>query len=99
MMLFDETVKAVLDFAEQDGQTLVILTADHETGGMAIKGGQLDGSKIKLGWTTTSHTGIVVPLFAYGPKAEHFSGVHDNTAIPIFISNFLGIENFPHLIE
>jgi len=99
MLLFDEAIKEVLDFAEKDGQTLVIVTADHETGGLAINGGKLDGSKIQLGWTTKSHTGIVVPVFAFGPKAEHFSGVLDNTDIPILISNCLGIQNFPHFIE
>ena len=99
MLLFDEAVKEVLDFAEKDGRTLVIVTGDHETGGLAINGGKLDGSKIRLGWTTKNHTGIVVPVFAFGPKAEHFSGVLDNTDIPILISNFLGIQNFPQIIE
>lgn len=99
MLLFDEAVKEVLDFAVKDGQTLVIVTGDHETGGLAINGGQLDGSKIQLEWTTENHTGIVTPVFAFGPKAEYFSGVMDNTDIPILISNFLGVQNFPRFIE
>ncbi len=99
MLLFDEAIKEVLDFAEKDGQTLVIVTGDHETGGLAINGGNLDGSKIQLAWTTKDHTAIVVPVFAFGPKAEHFSGVLDNTDIPLLISNCLGIQNFPRIIE
>ncbi len=99
LYFMDEAVKEVLDFAEKDGQTLVIVTGDHETGGLAVNGGKLDGSNIQLAWTTTGQTAIVVPVFAFGPKAEHFSGVLNNTDIPILISKCLGIQNFPRIIE
>jgi alkaline phosphatase len=94
MLLFDEAVKEVLDFAEKDRQTLVVLTADHETGGMTINGGKLDGTKLNLEWTTKGHTGVVVPLFAFGPNAQHFTGLLDNTDIPKLISKLAGLNIF-----
>lgn len=80
MIDFDETIGAVLDFARQDKQTLVIVTADHETGGFAINPGSTM-EKIKPGFTTDYHTGTLIPVFAYGPGAELFSGIYENTAI------------------
>ncbi len=77
---FDDTIKRVLEFAKKDGETLVIVTADHETGGFAIN----PGSKMKrleMAFTTNGHTATMVPVFAYGPQSELFSGIYDNTEI------------------
>ena len=90
-LLFDQAVKKVIDFAAQDGQTLVIVTADHETGGLKIKGGQ-DGKKLKAKWSTRGHSGIPVRLFAFGPGAEDFGGVYDNTLVPKKIAKRLNLE-------
>lgn len=80
MIDFDNTIGAVLDFAKADGNTLIIVTADHETGGYSIVGkneeGQLEGR-----FTTGGHTGDLIPVFAYGPGSELFSGIYENTAI------------------
>ncbi len=78
---FDRAVGRVLDFARRDGQTLVVITADHETGGLAIPGGDLAAGKVEGAFTTKEHTGSWVPVFAYGPGAEAFAGVYENTAI------------------
>lgn len=80
MLDFNETIGRVLDFAQEDKHTLVIITADHETGGFAINRGSEMG-KLKTGFTTGGHTGNMVPVFAYGPGAELFAGVYDNTQI------------------
>lgn len=80
-LLFDMAVKAALDFAAKDGETLVIVTADHETGGLAIKSGKLDGSGLQLVWGSKDHTALQVPLYAFGPCAEMFMGVQDNTDV------------------
>jgi len=80
MLDFDEAVGRVLDFAAQDDHTLVIITADHETGGFAVNRGSEMG-KLRTGFTTGSHTGNMVPVFAYGPGAELFAGIYDNTLI------------------
>ena len=91
---FDKAIGAALDFAEKDGETLVIVTADHETGGFALspKG---DGSNWNYneieptfyegatdeGYRYAAHTTTLIPVFAYGPGAELFSGIYNNTAI------------------
>ncbi|MEM9821961.1 MAG: alkaline phosphatase [Bacteroidota bacterium] len=77
---FDKTVGAALEFAEKDGETLVIVTADHETGGLSIKLGS-KMNKLKTDFSTGDHTASLIPVFAYGPGAELFSGVYENTAI------------------
>ncbi len=81
MVDFDKTIGAVLDFAEKDGNTLVIITADHETGGMSLVGGDLATGKADAKFTTGHHTGVMIPVFAFGKGAEAFSGIYPNTAI------------------
>jgi alkaline phosphatase len=77
---FDKAVKAALDFAEKDGNTLVVITADHETGGYAInKGSTMDS--LVTAFTTDYHTADLIPVFAFGPKAADFGGIYENTAI------------------
>lgn len=78
---FDNVIGEVLKFAEEDGETLVIVTADHETGGLGINGGKMGSGLIEPGFTTLGHTGVMVPVFAYGPQAELFSGIYENTDI------------------
>ncbi len=78
---FDVAVGKVLDFAEKDGETLVIITADHETGGYAIVGGSLEEKRIDGKFVSGNHTGVMVPVFAYGPGAEAFGGIYENTEI------------------
>ena len=77
---FAQTVGRVLDFAAADGETLVVVTADHETGGYAIQNGSSLGN-IDGAFTSDYHTADLIPVFAYGPGAEHFSGIYENTAI------------------
>lgn len=89
--LFDDAVKAALDFAREDGNTLVVVTADHETGGNAILPTQsLRSGRTKQEWTSGNHSGAHIPVYAYGPDAEVFTGMYDNTDIVKKISAFLG---------
>lgn len=81
MIDFDKAIGRALDFAEKDGHTLVIVTADHETGGMSILGGDLQQGILAAKFNTTNHTGVMVPVFAYGPGAALFQGVQENTDI------------------
>lgn len=81
MIDFDLAVGKVLDFAEKDGNTLVIITADHETGGYSIINGNFKGDSLVGSFTTEHHTPAFVPVFAYGPGAENFAGIYENTAI------------------
>lgn len=78
---FDDAAGEVLDFAKNDGHTLVVITADHETGGVAIIGGNIRAHRAILNFPTKGHTAVMVPVFAYGPGAEKFGGIYDNTAL------------------
>lgn len=77
---FSQTIDKVLDFAEKDGNTLVVITADHETGGYAIQNGSKMDSIVGA-FTSDYHTADLIPVFAYGPGAENFSGIYQNTDI------------------
>ena len=90
-MDFDKTIGEVLKFAAKDGQTLVVVTADHETGGLSINGGDLSTGIVEGKFTTGGHTGIMVPVFAYGPQAELFTGVIENTDIFKIFKEALGM--------
>ena len=78
---FDRVVGKILDFAEKDGETLVIITADHETGGYAIIGGDIESGVVDGVFCTDHHSSVMVPLFAFGPGAEEFRGLMENTDI------------------
>jgi len=80
MLDFDKAIGEVLDFAKRDGETLIIVTADHETGGYAINPGSTMDT-IYGAFTSGYHTGVMIPVFAYGPGAEAFRGIYENTAI------------------
>ncbi len=87
----DRAVARLLDFAASDGQTLVILTADHETGGMALTGGSIAGRDVEAGFVSKKHTATMVPVFAFGPGAEAFAGIYENTEIFTKIRAALGL--------
>lgn len=75
---FEKMLKIVLDFAEKDGNTLVVVTADHETGGLVLTGGDISNGKNTCKYITDGHSGVMVPVFAFGPGAETFSGIQQN---------------------
>ena len=89
MIDFDKTIGVALDFSEKDGNTLVVVTADHETGGMAlspkvIKDGDREYSDYNqpdLTFATGGHTCALIPVFAFGPGSGDFSGIYENTDI------------------
>tara|TARA_A100000171_G_C2140475_1_gene155268 strand:- start:15691 stop:16869 length:1179 start_codon:yes stop_codon:yes gene_type:complete len=81
MIDFDKTIGAVLDFAKNNGETLVIVTADHETGGFSLSADGINYNKIVASFSTTGHTATMVPVFAQGPSEELFDGVYQNTKI------------------
>jgi len=91
-LLFDLAVKEAIEFAQEDKHTLVIVTADHETGGLLIKS---DDNKVVADWNSKDHTAADVPLFAFGPGSAQFAGTHDNTDIPKIIARLLNFGTFP----
>jgi alkaline phosphatase len=92
MVDFDKAVGAALDFAMKDGETLVVITADHDTGGLGLNGGSFETGEIKAGFTGTNHTGVMVPVFAFGPQSEMFSGFQENTDLFFKMMNAFGFE-------
>ncbi|MDR2282055.1 MAG: alkaline phosphatase [Sphingobacterium sp.] len=88
---FDRVVGQALRYADTDGETLVIVTSDHETGGLVLLDAVKEEGKVLGQFATTDHTGIPVPLMAYGPGAELFQGFMDNTDIAKRIYQALGL--------
>jgi alkaline phosphatase len=86
---FDRTVGKVLEWAEKDGQTLVVITADHATGGLTLIDGSLEEHSVKVHFSTKGHNGILVPVFAYGPCADAFVGVHENADVAAIIRRLM----------
>lgn len=87
---FDKACGVALDFARQNGNTLVIITADHETGGLSIAGEELIAGKPEGEFSTDHHSAIPVILYSFGPGAEKFNGLIDNTDIFNNIYRLLG---------
>ena len=79
---FEEMLHDVIDYAQRDGNTLIVVTADHETGGVTLPDGDIEKGRNEVKFLWGSHTGCMVPVFALGPGAQYFSGIQENTDIP-----------------
>jgi len=84
----DSAIGVAIDFANKNRQTLIVVTADHETGGLVLTDGNSAERKVSAVFGTTDHSGTMVPIFSYGPGAQKFSGIHDNT---FFLDAFLNL--------
>lgn len=78
---FDRAVGVALDFARRDRHTLVIVTADHETGGVTITMGNKEKHLVGLSFSTRDHTALMIPVYTYGPGSHYFTGFFENTDI------------------
>lgn len=78
---FDHTVGEVMKWAAKDGETLVVVTADHETGGLTLVNGNKDEGRVECCFSTKDHSGAMVPVYAFGPGAENFTGIFENTDV------------------
>jgi alkaline phosphatase len=76
---FDRTVGKVLDWAAGNGETLVVVTSDHETGGWTLLGGDIASGSVSGSFSTGEHSGVMVPVYSFGPRAETFTGIFENT--------------------
>lgn len=81
MLDFDVAVGEALQFADQQKETTVIVTADHETGGLSLMDGDIRQGWLRGNFATNDHTGIPVMVFAYGPNSGLFRGVYENTEV------------------
>lgn len=85
MQEFGRTLRAMIDYVNNHPETLLVVTADHETGGTGVYyNGHTPANEgpLRLKFSTSGHTGTVVPVFAYGAGAENFAGVMKNIDIP-----------------
>jgi alkaline phosphatase len=81
MLDFDKVVGQAMEFVDKNPETLLIVTADHETGGLSLIDGSIEKGYVHGSFSTNDHTAVPVPVFAYGPGAENFMGVYQNIEI------------------
>lgn len=86
---FDRVVGDVLEWAEKDGETLVVVTADHCTGAMTLLWGDIANGTVEVNFANEGHNGMMVPFFAYGAGAERFDGVVENAELSKMISDYI----------
>ena len=86
---FDRTVGAVLEWAAKDGETLVIVTADHSTGAMTLLAGNVEGQSVAVNYANTGHNGVALPVYAWGPGAEKFVGIYENAELSQMIKEII----------
>lgn len=92
MKEFDQTLKTLIAYVNKHPNTLLVVTADHETGGTGVTYkshaiNQPEGLHLKF--STKGHTGTVVPIFAYGAGAAKFSGIFQNRELPKMIEELI----------
>jgi alkaline phosphatase len=89
----DKAIGKALEFAKKDGNTIVIVTGGPEASGMALTTGNFQTGFLEAKWAVPGmiHTGTMVPIFAFGPNSEQFSGIQDNTDLFHKIMDLLGL--------
>jgi alkaline phosphatase len=90
MIDMDKAIGVAKNYATNNGNTLIVVTADHETGGLTLTGGNISEHKVTGNFAGKDHTAVMVPVFSYGPGSERFSGIHENT---FFLGEFLNLLN------
>ncbi len=78
---FDRLVGKALAYADQNGETLVLVLSDHETGGVTLLDGDYTTGTVRGNFSTNDHTGIPTLLYAYGPCSQQFCGFAENTSL------------------
>ena len=92
MQEFDKTLQTLIAYVNEHPNTLLVVTADHETGGtgVAYKSHEVNHPEgLHLNFSTKGHTGTVVPVFAYGAGAEKFRGIFQNRELPGIIEGLM----------
>lgn len=93
VLSLDAAVSYALRYVDQHPETLLLILADHETGGLTLLDGNPQDRWVLGNFSTNDHTGIAIPCFAYGPGAEQFMGTFDNTAVYHKLRTLLGLKN------
>ncbi len=82
----DKAIGVAIDFANNNGKTLVVVTADHETGGLVLIDGNIAERKVTASFATTDHSGTMVPIFSL--MALELSAFRVFTIIHSLLTNF-----------
>ena len=72
---FNGALGVALDYSETNKGVLILVTADHETGGLTLLQGGHGSNEFNENWSTHGHTGSSTPLLATGAGSELFGGV------------------------
>ncbi|MBP3474637.1 MAG: alkaline phosphatase [Alistipes sp.] len=92
---FAAAVNVAMDYADAHPGTLVVVTGDHETGGLSIPSNKTDftlpESGISYGFSTTGHTGIMLPVYLYGTGADRINGIMENTELSQALQRMIGV--------
>lgn len=94
---FDEVVGKALKFADDNGETLVVVVGDHETGALTLVDGNIKEGWVLGNYVSNDHTAIPASLFAYGPRSSQFIGFYENTEVFHKILNAWGLKFDPVL--
>jgi alkaline phosphatase len=89
MKSIEHALNIVLDFAAKDEDTIVVFTSDHETGGLVLDRKNSENQEIQATWAAENHSGSVVPIMAFGPGSEHFSGTLTNQGVGQLLHSML----------
>ena len=79
--IFARAIGCISEGAARGGEVWVVVPADHETGGLTLVDGDLNEGRIVCKFSTGGHSGVMVPVYAFGPGAENFTGIFENTDI------------------
>ncbi len=89
---FDQAVGVVLQWMKNHPDTLLVVTADHQTGGLSILGGNKEEGSVKGHFCSFNHSGVAVPVYACGTGAGAFAGVQENTELAEKIRAAAGVK-------
>ena len=88
---FDRAVQTATEWARRRHDVLILVTSDHETGGLEVLAPRGQGRAPKVRWRSRGHTAQPIPLFAQGLGAARFRGAHDNTHMFSLITAAVGL--------
>ncbi|MFG0327069.1 MAG: alkaline phosphatase [Phycisphaerales bacterium JB037] len=95
----DAALRVALAFQREHPGTLIVLTADHDTGGLSLDSGDYESGRADTLWLSGNHTTHWVPIYAKGPGAGRFTGVHENRAVARLLARGLGLDWTPQRVE
>ena len=85
MQSFMGAVEVAVEYAKAHEGTLVVVTADHETGGLSIVSADanfnLSEQGVEYRWTTNGHSGVMIPIYLYGTANEFINSIVENVDI------------------